>query len=322
VSARCSFSTQQTEDARKIYEQHDVKAYFFPPNCTDVIQPVDRHLAQQLKKKMADLLDERLVEDEQFSTDWYGLEAGTFPAWRVRVEITKLAAEAWTFVCERRDFRRLGLETGCLMPKVGVDLANLLPIKIKDVEAYSFADALPIQNDAMESEDDVDSEDDVNLVSAQEEDDKSAPNAATDSDEEEELDVDNLTDQREQMDDTADETEWGVGAPTPPAGFVVAPCPAQMPTGASLVKRKVLWAIQVTRLGSPGWIVCQVAGGPPDPRRASQGVTMCLKCTRRLDNGTPKDLIGDGADNAVAFTLDNYGRRWCLLDEVDQDSAS
>ena len=74
-------------------------------------------------------------------------------------------------------------------------------------------------------------------------------------------------------------------------------------------------ALQVTRQGSPGWIVCQVMDGPPDPRSAAQGITMRLKCTKKLDDRMPEELVGD-SDRAVAFTLDNYGRRWCLLDTM------
>ena len=109
-----NLAVQQTEDAREVYEQHDIKAYFFPPNCTDIIQPVDRHLAQQFKKGMAKLLDERLVNDEQFRSDWFGLEDGTFPAWRVRVEITKFAAEAWDHLVRPARFPQA--RTGNWMP--------------------------------------------------------------------------------------------------------------------------------------------------------------------------------------------------------------
>ena len=42
---------------------------------------------------------------------------------------------------------------------------------------------------------------------------------------------------------------------------------------------------------------------------------MRLKCTKKLDDRTPEELVGD-SDIEVAFTLDNYGRRWCLLDTV------
>ena len=132
---------------------------------------------------------------------------------------------------------------------------------------------------------------DVLLVSDQDNDaesmieDDAAASASVEIDEDaqEFADVDDQTDRRELKDDTADEAEWRVGPAIPPVGFVLAPRPAQMPTGASLLNRKVLWALPVARTGSPGWIVSQVRGGPSDPRSAALGVTMRLKCTKRLD---------------------------------------
>jgi len=81
-----NLAAQQTEDAREIYMSNSTsRQYFFPPNNIDLIQPVDRHLVQQLKAKMASLLDERLDDDEAFRVEWLGLKGGTFVAWHVRV---------------------------------------------------------------------------------------------------------------------------------------------------------------------------------------------------------------------------------------------
>ena len=45
------------------------------------------------------------------------------------------------------------------------------------------------------------------------------------------------------------------------------------------------------------------------------GVTMRLKCTKGMDKTTPNDFLKEHVE--VAFNLDNYGKRWYLLDEVD-----
>ena len=105
--------------------------FFFPPNVTDLLQPVDHHLAQQLKKQMADLLDQRLLEDEAFANEWLGVEEGTMPAWKVRVVLSKLAGEAWEHGCARRNFFKLFQETGCLMPKLGASTEGIAPVKFR-----------------------------------------------------------------------------------------------------------------------------------------------------------------------------------------------
>ena len=63
---------------------------------------------------------------------------------------------------------------------------------------------------------------------------------------------------------------------------------------------------------APGWIVSAVGRGPLMPSNALTGVTMRLKCNKRMDKATPDDLLREPV--AVAFNLDTYGKRWCLLD--------
>ena len=99
-----------------------------------------------------------------------------------------------------------------------------------------------------------------------------------------------------------------------PSGFVIADKPTQMPSARSLLNRKMLWAIPVTASGAPGWIVSAVdGGGPLTPSSALMGVTMRLKCTKRMDKATPNDLLKEPVE--VAFNLDNYGQ---LLDEKSE----
>lgn len=135
--------------------------------------------------------------------------------------------------------------------------------------------------------------------------------SGSDDEEDERLDVDEAADRRELADETSDPAVWGAGPAVAPTGFVLAEKPDAMPAVASLTRRKVLWALPVARRGSPGWIMSEVAGGPPDPSKAAMGITMRLKCTRRLDKETPDDLLNESVE--VPFNLDNYRERWWLL---------
>ena len=338
-----NLAAQQTEDVRAMYAANGIVPFFFPPNVTDLLQPVDHHLAQQFKKKMGDLLDERLLEDEPFANKWLGVEDGTMPAWEVRVQLTRLAGEAWDYVCVHRDFVKLFQETGCLMPKMGACMEGIVPIKIEGVSDYAFELALgqaPVPPPAPPSPPPPppppSPPDDEPFISSDEEKDtaedeaagsldasasatpaaadQDATASAIDDDEAEDrlqVDVDVHADLEELADETADESAWGAGAPEPPSGFVLADKPADMPSFRSLLNTKVLWAIPVTASGAAGWIVSSVCGGPLTPSSALIGVTMRLKCTKRMDKATPADLLVEAVE--VAFNLDNYGTRWCML---------
>jgi len=351
-----NLAAQQTEEVRALYEDNGIKAFFFPPNVTDLVQPVDHHLAQQLKKTMADMLDDRLLENEAFAQRWLGLEDGTLPAWEVRVALTRLVADAWADVCQKRDFVKLFQETGCLMPKLGVDATGVAPIKIAGVDVYSF-ELAPGQEAIQEAslplppvpplpppppppdDDPLISEDEGEEAEAAAADNTAAqetdvvpmsltagaavppplPTANSPSmnvDEEEDqlpLDVDVDSDRNELADETTDESAWGAGPPIAPEGFGFANQPTSMPAARTLINRKLLWAIPVTASGAPGWIVSMVGGGPLTPSSALMGVTMRLKCTKRLDKATPSDLLKEPVE--VAFSLDNYGKRWYMLEE-------
>ena len=341
-----NLAAQQTEEVRAMYKENGIFAYFLPPNRTDMIQPVDRHLAQQVKKKMADLLDQRLVDDEVFRNEWLGIDDGTMPACDVRVALTHFAADAWEHVCAQRNFRKLFEETGCLMPKKEANLDGVACIKIHGVPDYSFKLASgsqeavspppppppPLDDVVLISEDEGEAQNEeaagVNHSDASEAfSPASSPPAARgrttssassqdediEDDDALQLEVDVAADRDEIADETVDESAWGAGAPVAPSNFNLAEHPTFMPGARSLLNRKVLWAIPVTSTGAPGWIVSSVAGGPLTPTSAMGGVTMRLKCTKKMDKKTPDDLLDDHVE--VAFTLANYSKRWCLLEE-------
>ncbi len=138
---------QTLDGFEKKFATSGVKCWYFPPNCTDIIQPVDRHVAVHIKKLMGKGLERRLVEDRTFARDWLGAQDGTYPAWKCRVLMTKLLSEAWKEFCSKKSFRELGLQTGCVMPKKGVDRASLslAPIKIDGLNGVYDFEAEPLE---------------------------------------------------------------------------------------------------------------------------------------------------------------------------------
>jgi hypothetical protein len=348
-----NLAAQSSEEIREHLAANEVKPWFFPPNCTDLLQPVDRHLARQVKAKVADLLTHRLVEDEPFREAWLGLADGTYPAWKCRVTLTELVGEAWERVCRDRDFRKLGLETGCLMPMSTASREGLAPIKIDGVAEYSFAETAlevpmaagsgpmvaasgpaPAAGAAVPSTPGAGEGRAVDTGSC-----SSSTSSKSDSEDEEpparrrrvqrremeedsegsdaSVDVDVDVFRSEYVDDTAEAPAIGLVVPS---GWDAELRPEELPTGARLIKRMVLWCVAATRSGAPGWILSEVLGGPRDPKSAAMGITMRLKCNRRLDPGTPEDVVdADGLD--VAFNLDNYGTRWVIVKKREVDSA-
>jgi hypothetical protein len=59
--------------------------------------------------------------------------------------------------------------------------------------------------------------------------------------------------------------------------------------------------------------ISEIVSGPPDPASAALGITVQLKCTTRHDANTPEFLLKERVK--AAFSLDNYGVRWFLLDK-------
>jgi hypothetical protein len=108
---------------------------------------VDRNVAVQIKRQMAALLEQRMIHDDTFFNEWLGLADGTYPAWKCRVLVTQLLGEAWEKLVNEKDFRKLGLETGNVMPVTGLvrsdhDLPNVI---IPGVLDYTFP--TPVAND-------------------------------------------------------------------------------------------------------------------------------------------------------------------------------
>jgi hypothetical protein len=123
----------------------NVKVWLLPPNCTDLIQPVDRHLAQQLKMRIRSLLEDRLVDDPAFQERWLSKGDADLRAKDVRILLTHIVTEAWKQICRERNFLELGLSTGCVMvrPTVDREQEKLGGIRITGLtEAYTFSPAV------------------------------------------------------------------------------------------------------------------------------------------------------------------------------------
>jgi hypothetical protein len=48
-----------------------------------------------VKRRVAQLLDTKLIEDEAFSKEWYGLNEKCFPASDCGILMTQLVGQAW-----------------------------------------------------------------------------------------------------------------------------------------------------------------------------------------------------------------------------------
>jgi hypothetical protein len=138
-----------------------VERRLLPAGVTDIIQPIDQNVGVDVKRRMIEILNTRLAEDEEFLGRWVG-QAGAVPftARDRRILLTKILGEAWEGFCKAKDFRRLGLMTGCLMPKCGVDRAEhgLHDISIKGISDYAFED-VELEEDLREEEAETDSDD-------------------------------------------------------------------------------------------------------------------------------------------------------------------
>lgn len=320
-----------------------------PENTTDMIQPVDQNVGVDVKRRVGEKLNHRLAEDEVFANQWLGVE-GSFSASQRRILMTNLVGEAWTEFCAAKDFRELGLTTGCVMVRTGVDRATvgLSPIKIKGLPDYSFehvalGDPVP-ELDFDPLEEDV--EDPIAASPAQQASSvaSSAPRPSRDpladrlgrerssTDEEapaifeandavESPSGEPYYDEDENTEDTLIDDTDQVPPPEsidPPEGYVFEEVPEELPPISNWIGKKVFWRAEMPD-GTPlSWIITELIGGPADPREALSGVTMRLKCDKRRDPNTPAFFRTKVSSVVqVALTRLNHGRKWFLLNTVE-----
>ena len=339
-----NLAAQSTEEVREFLKKNDINPFYFPPGTTDLLQPVDHHFAQQVKSHIAKLLENKLINDDIFFDQWLGLTDGCYPAWKCRILITQLVGQAWEDICKIRDMERIGHSTGCLMTKVGC--APPL-IKIDGLSDYSFPAAV-LTNDLVKEvtiTTVVSETEDGSLVSDEsqqkrnrdnesdsgddddDDDDDAEPDENENDDDDDSDDSDNSNNDKLDVvidenvlldiyaDDTVDVRDWGTAiASKEPEGFKFADKPSKLPSLSTLLKRLVYWLVGVDAEGDCSWIKSEIAGGPTNSASAAGGVTMRIKCTKKLDKKTPLDIVDDQVE--VAFNCDNYGIRWFLLETL------
>lgn len=112
----------------------NAKVWFYPPNFTDDLAPVDAGLGQQIKFWFAHYLDEWLEDDNNIDL-W---ESGQFPASQRRILVTHILTKAWQKVCSKPScLRRYFTKTGCGMTATGEYDDLISPQRFKAGE-YSF----------------------------------------------------------------------------------------------------------------------------------------------------------------------------------------
>jgi hypothetical protein len=242
--------------------------------------------------------------------------------------------------CAEKNFALLGWETGCVQTKIGVD--RPVAIKIKGYDAFEWettplGDPVP-SFDSSESEEENEkpklnantqiaaaspsSKDKVKpspsrknvehslLSSSEDEADNSGSESDLECEDDDMFQVDALDDTKEQ------ELESGL---SPPEGFMFQDKPTELKF-SQWRNSPVYWKIPLTAAtGKPGWIVSHIASGPPDPISVTRGVTMTLRCRKKVDTNTPPNLYSN-SPVAVTLNLKNYGFSWYLLRTKNRDS--
>ncbi|KAK3253591.1 hypothetical protein CYMTET_37166 [Cymbomonas tetramitiformis] len=114
----------------QLKEMWDTLAWYFKPNCTDLLQPVDRHIAQYLKSLIAKEL-ENWLEDDANLAKW---ESGQFTASERRVLLTLWSGEAYEKLCAMMDFlQKSFLGSGCLLT---VDFSDVDKVAPQNMPGY------------------------------------------------------------------------------------------------------------------------------------------------------------------------------------------
>ena len=125
-----NLSAHVHEDSRAKHKNIGFEPQFLPPNCTEKIQAVDRHMANLLKQMVWEMLDDKIALNPEFADAWTQVENGEYPAWKQRVLATNLVGDAWKKLQERKkdSFEKLGWVTGSLVAVRGCEAR--FPIEI------------------------------------------------------------------------------------------------------------------------------------------------------------------------------------------------
>ncbi|KAK3234854.1 hypothetical protein CYMTET_54912 [Cymbomonas tetramitiformis] len=130
----------------QLKEMWDTLAWYFKPNCTDLLQPVDRHIAQYLKSLIAKELENWLEDDDNLAK-W---ESGQFTASERRVLLTLWSGEAYEKLCAMMDFlQKSFLGSGCLLTVDFSDVDKVAPQNMPGYGKQLRAELLKAQETGM-----------------------------------------------------------------------------------------------------------------------------------------------------------------------------
>lgn len=111
--------SQCTFLARCLMEFFAIVPAFTPPNCTDCVSPVDRHVGQTLKQKISARFEDAYEDD--FDRWNCSSKLGGLTACEKRMLIAKWASESWAELCleHKRLIESAFIKTGFLVAKDG-----------------------------------------------------------------------------------------------------------------------------------------------------------------------------------------------------------
>ena len=125
-----SLNAQKTDDCIEFASELDIESIFLPGGCTDLLQPIDKHIGawfkQQLKKLWTKFFKKKFEEDPNFEV----------PDHQKRVLILQWVSEIWQKLKkpEYEEFIRTTFE----QPGILIQLDGKNNIKFKDYPEYEL----------------------------------------------------------------------------------------------------------------------------------------------------------------------------------------
>jgi hypothetical protein len=128
--------SQMTSIFRDLMRQYLIHPVYTPPNCTDVVAPVDHHVGRKLKGLIEDFYHAAMAINRDAWCNPPGIHGG-LEAWERRVLMTCWVARAWAII--QSDYQHLlrsaFITTGFLLAMDGSE-NNL--VKIPGVANYDL----------------------------------------------------------------------------------------------------------------------------------------------------------------------------------------
>lgn len=112
-------TAQSTMLCQCFMEKFGIVQAYTPPNCTDVVSPVDHHVGAALKGKIYDMYE------EQYEKEWVRFNAkpgdGGLEARHKRMMVATWSSKAWDDLCKNHHhlIRKAFVSTGFLLAKDG-----------------------------------------------------------------------------------------------------------------------------------------------------------------------------------------------------------